>query len=261
MSKKLARILTNKNLSKNITVATACMLHKSPIHSSSPSIKNKDDELLLDEKLSYSYVKSNGIKILNETLDQRLNMISTERPNDIAFKFCDKQSSFTYLELNQRAEEMAQNLLSLGYAKGDRLAIMLPNTPDFVVTALACASIGVISVLMNPSYQQFEIEYMLKKTECKGILIVENSKQCQHYEILNRIMPEFFNSNGQIRSRKVPSLEHVFLSSSTPNKSQKIIYKGTLFLQDYTNYDSIKQNQPEVSVDDNMSLLFTVIFF
>ena len=48
---------------------------------------------------------------------------------------------------------MAQNLLSMGFKKGDRLAIMLPNVPETVVSLIAASQIGVIAVIMNPAYQ------------------------------------------------------------------------------------------------------------
>lgn len=60
---------------------------------------------------------------------------------------------FTFGEVHQRVSSLAQNLLTLGFQKGDRLAISLPNTYELLLTFLAASEIGLISVVLNPAYQ------------------------------------------------------------------------------------------------------------
>ena len=68
---------------------------------------------------------------------------------------------------------------------GDRLNKMAETKPNEVcyTRILAAAQICVIKVLMNPAYQQVEIEFMLAKTRAKGIVMLENLKSLRDNSI------------------------------------------------------------------------------
>ncbi len=82
--------------------------------------------------------------------------------------FYDKK--YSYLELNQLIALQAENLIKLGFSKGDKLLILLPNLPEFVIYFYAIAKVGMISVLVNPLYQAYEIEHIIKDSNAKGII-------------------------------------------------------------------------------------------
>jgi acyl-CoA synthetase (AMP-forming)/AMP-acid ligase II len=209
-------------------------------------------------KLSYRHLEAGNYKFLGATIYDRLEATASERPNDEAFKFSLTQTSFTYREVQQRIDEIAQNLLKHGFKRGDRLGIMLPNTPEFVLTSLAAASIGVVSVLLNPAYQLVEIEYMLKKTKCRGVVILDNLKTLKHYEILTHICPELINSNGELSSAKLPDLKHVILVNNKLVKDNTKNYKGTLSFADLERNNTTSIARPYVDINDDFAMLFTV---
>ncbi len=68
---------------------------------------------------------------------------------------------YSYAELNSDANRMANALQSLGIKKGDRVALYLPNIPEFIVTFLAIAKTGAISVPFNTMLKKREIEYIM----------------------------------------------------------------------------------------------------
>jgi hypothetical protein len=213
-------------------------------------------------KLSYRFTETGRFRLLGTNIYDRLVTMVDERPNEVAYKFCLTQESFTFKEVKERIDELAQNVLSLGYKRGDKLAVMLPNTREYIFTTLAAASIGVISVLLNPAFQLVEIEYMLKKTKCKGVVILDNLKTLQHYEILTKICPEILhtsNSGGEISSKNLPDLKHVILVHNRLTKDNVKNYKGTLPFAQIEKYNSIKQELPYVDMHDTFSMLFTVI--
>lgn len=126
--------------------------------------------------LSYYANTGSDLPLVGQTLQERLNSISALKPNEVAYKFCATQTSFTFLEVKQRVNELAQSYLSLGLQKGDRVALMLPNVPELVLSIYALAQIGCVSVLMNPAYNIDEIDYMMKKTNVKCAVIFDNFK-------------------------------------------------------------------------------------
>ena len=69
--------------------------------------------------------------------------------------------SLTYKELNESVNRFASGLQKMGIKKGDRVAIMLPNCPQFIIAAYATWRIGAIVVCCNPLYMPREIEYLI----------------------------------------------------------------------------------------------------
>jgi len=69
--------------------------------------------------------------------------------------------NLTYKELNESVNHFAAGLQKMGIKKGDRVAIMLPNCPQFIIAAYATWRIGAIVVCCNPLYMPREIEYLI----------------------------------------------------------------------------------------------------
>lgn len=208
---------------------------------------------------SYTHCDTQNLNLIGKTIVECLNDRVSEKPNEIAYKFCLHQKDFTFLELKQRTDEIAQNLLSMGFCKGDRLSIMLPNMPEFVLTTLACASIGVIVALMNPAYQFLEVEYMLKKTGSKGIMIMDNFKSLKHYELMCKICPELATSKrGELQSQKLPNLKHIIMANLDKKSALDTFKNCWQFERDIAIFSSQKKLLPHIDIDDMFAMIFTV---
>ncbi|MGD2097775.1 MAG: long-chain fatty acid--CoA ligase [Desulfobacterales bacterium] len=81
-----------------------------------------------------------------------------------------KDEKITYVELNERANRASCWLQSIGIEKGDRVAAMLNNCPEFIELFLACARLGAIFVPLNFRLAAAELEYLLKN--CRPRLFV-----------------------------------------------------------------------------------------
>jgi len=80
----------------------------------------------------------------------------------------------TYGELDRRSAALGAYLQSLGLAQGTRVAIMLPNIPQFGVTMAAVLRAGYTCVNVNPLYTARELEHQLKDSGATAIVILEN---------------------------------------------------------------------------------------
>ena len=72
------------------------------------------------------------------------------------------------------AARFAAYLQGLGLAKGDRVAIMMPNVPQYPVAVAAILRAGFVVVNVNPLYTPRELEHQLKDSGSKAIVIIEN---------------------------------------------------------------------------------------
>ena len=89
-----------------------------------------------------------------------------------AYSFMGKDVTFGETDALSRA--MAAYLQGLGLSKGDRVAIMMPNMPQYPVTVAAVLRAGLVVVNVNPLYTPRELEHQLKDSGAKAIVIVEN---------------------------------------------------------------------------------------
>lgn len=81
----------------------------------------------------------------------------------------------SFTQIHQRARAMAAYLQQeLGYQKGDRLAIMMPNLMQYPVCLYACFMAGIVAVNINPLYTARELKHQLADADVKGIVIAEN---------------------------------------------------------------------------------------
>ena len=90
----------------------------------------------------------------------------------VAYSFMGKDISFAQTDTLSRA--FAAYLQGLGLVKGDRVAIMMPNVPQYPVVVAAVLRAGFVVVNVNPLYTPRELEHQLKDSGSKAIVIIEN---------------------------------------------------------------------------------------
>ncbi|OTG67634.1 AMP-binding protein [Acinetobacter silvestris] len=116
----------------------------------------------------------------------------------------------TYRELHAKVDSFACSLLRLGLQKADRLAIWSPNCVEWTIAQFAASKAGIILVNLNPAYKKNELEYVLNKVSCKGLIIASQFKTSDYQDVLMRIAPELaFTTDYVLHSEKVPHLKHV----------------------------------------------------
>jgi len=81
--------------------------------------------------------------------------------------------TLTYTELWREIEQFTRVLHSLGLAKGDRVALFLPNCPHFVVTYFAALRLGAVIVPTNPLYSEKELEFQLKDSGAETVVTID----------------------------------------------------------------------------------------
>src|SRR2546429_4334286 len=104
--------------------------------------------------------------------DQMLSHGADRHPENVAVVFRDV--SLTYRELEALTNRFARALLALGVTRGDRICVLAPNCPEYVIAFYAIARVGAVASPMNPSYREREIEYQLNDTEAVAIVVHTN---------------------------------------------------------------------------------------
>ena len=89
-----------------------------------------------------------------------------------AYSFMGRDIS--YEETDVKSQSLAAYFQSLGLQKGDRVAIMMPNVPQYPVAVAAILRAGLVVVNVNPLYTPRELEHQLTDAGAKAIVIIEN---------------------------------------------------------------------------------------
>ena len=89
-----------------------------------------------------------------------------------AYKFMG--GSFSFGAIDDASRALAAWLQASGLVRGDRVAIMMPNVPQYPVAVAAILRAGLVVVNVNPLYTPRELEHQLKDSGAKAIVILEN---------------------------------------------------------------------------------------
>ena len=89
-----------------------------------------------------------------------------------AYKFMGR--SFSFGQIDDASRALAAWLQGQGLVRGDRVAIMLPNVPQYPVAVAAVLRAGLVVVNVNPLYTPRELEHQLKDSGAKAIIVMEN---------------------------------------------------------------------------------------
>ncbi len=92
----------------------------------------------------------------------------------------------TYTQLNDAVNATMDRLLHLGLKQGDKVALMLPNIPEFVYCYFAIIRAGAVAVLLNTSSTPFELTYLLNNSDAK-ILVTQSAGEKKYYGIKDRL--------------------------------------------------------------------------
>jgi long-chain acyl-CoA synthetase len=106
-----------------------------------------------------------------------------ERPRHPALLF--KGATLTYEQLGRASDAFAAALASLGVRRGDRVALLLPNCPQFLIAELGAWKIGAIVAPLNPIYTEHELEPPLRDHGVETIVTLT-----RYYARVKRVQPK-----------------------------------------------------------------------
>lgn len=113
---------------------------------------------------AYRYTDEDSLPVLLERSAARC-------PSAIAITIGDTQIS--YAALSHKVESVAQGLAELGISSGDRVALMLPNTPAYVMSCYALMRLGAVVVSISPASQGAELLSILRVSEAVAVIALD----------------------------------------------------------------------------------------
>jgi long-chain acyl-CoA synthetase len=178
--------------------------------------------------------------------------VALQRPGHPALLF--KGASLSYGELDRLSDAFAAALVAQGVARGDRVALLLPNCPQFVIGQLGAWKAGAVVVPLNPLYTEHELSEMLADSGAETALVLtpfyDKVKGLQPQSKLRRIIAT------NIKEYLPAHLRLLFTALKEKKEGHRIVLQGgDLWLGDLL-HKYAKASRPAVAVDPRDPALF-----
>lgn len=172
-------------------------------------------------------------------LSSRLQEVAAQLPDKEAYVYEGERR--TYGELNAAISKFASGLRSIGIQKGDHIALLLGNSPYFVIGLYGALRAGATVIPINPIYTPDEIGYILNNGDVKAVIG------------LDLLVPLFVKMEVLL-----PNVEHVIVCETPQGKEQGISLteKMKSFTEVLLSGDPSYEG-PELADDDTAVILYT----
>ncbi len=169
--------------------------------------------------------------------DHLLRMAADRTPDRAAIIYHDLH--LTFREVVSMVNCIANGLHDLGLRKGNRICLLTLNRPEYTITFVAAATMGIVVSPMNPAYKEREISYQLENSEADALLI-----QRELLPLLQVVLSQ----------KTFPNLKHIIVTGeSVPESMPSAIPFARLMRQS----SSSRPPQVEIHGDDLVALPYS----
>jgi len=158
------------------------------------------------------------------TLGDLLDKAAETWPEHEAIVYEDQR--ITYRQLHERVQRLAISLIRLGVQKGDKVAVLLTNLPQWAYAEYAVDKIGGVVVPLNTRYSVNELAHVLAHSDATTLVMMDRFQKMDYMAMLKEICPELEALDSRNPDcENLPFLRHIVLHGKTRTK-------GTLNLTD-----------------------------
>ncbi len=206
--------------------------------------------------LSYDSCGSD-LPLLGLTIGQCLDRVAEAFPDREAVVSIPQDIRFTYGEFNRVVDRASKALLKLGIRKGDRVAIWSTNNYEWVTAQYATARIGAILVNINPAYRAHELEYVLRESRARVLMLIESFKSSNYVETLYEVCPEIKGCDpGRVESWRFPELHSVVFIGREQHPGM-FTRRAFAELGDELADEVLAERRTHLSFDDDINIQYT----
>ena len=149
-------------------------------------------------------------QLMEITVGKLLESVADRYPDREAIAYTDRDYRRTWREFDEEVNRIAKGFMAMGVEKGDHVAIWATNVPEWILTLFASAKIGAVLVTVNTNYKVFELEYLLRQSDSKVLVMIEGIKGKGYVDIVNELCPTLKDTQpGAYQNPMLPHLKSV----------------------------------------------------
>ena len=194
---------------------------------------------------------------LRISLGNLLDEVATKHPGNEAMVDLLRGNRYSYEQFRSLTNQLAKGFYKLGLERGERLALWSPNRPEWIVTQFALAKIGVVLVSVDANAQPQQLEYILKQSDSRSLVMAEGIKGSEYIDMVRRLFPEASDSTpGKSNSSNLPELRNLILISDRSSPGM-FNWNEILELGSDVPDTSLSERQLSSQEDSVVSILYT----
>ncbi|GAA0471563.1 fatty acid--CoA ligase family protein [Alkalibacillus silvisoli] len=173
-------------------------------------------------------------------LSDQLSLTAKNHLSKPAYVFNGEETD--YMTLEGSVTKFASSLESLGYRKGDHIALVVGNTPHFVIGLYGAMRLGLTVIPVNPIYTADEISYIINNGDVKGVITLD-------------VLMEKFEQMTSL----IPNVEHYIVGETDPQLQglKTSLKEQTYSFTKLVQTGSLEFDRPTLHDDDTAVILYT----
>ena len=117
---------------------------------------------------------------------------------------------WSFEQLKEDVDRAARGLIELGVQPGDKVALWLPNRPEWIHVLFAAVKIGAVLVPVNTRFRTVDLEYVVRQSDSSTLISVDRSGPVAYLEMVRELCPEIeSDSPNELRTERFPELRRV----------------------------------------------------
>lgn len=150
------------------------------------------------------------MQLFDKTMGEWLEYWAQKTPNKEYIVYSDRDLRFTWKTFDERVNNMAKGLISIGVTRESKVGIWAQNVPDWLTLLYACAKIGAIAITVNTNYKSEELAFILQNSDMHTLCLTDGTPGNDYLETIDKILPELKTTQrGKMRSSNYPELRNV----------------------------------------------------
>ena len=211
---------------------------------------------LSGESLSYVHGACD-VPLIGETIGDLFDRVTEKVPDNEALVSCHQGLRYTYRQLQAACDLLARGLMACGIQKGERVGIWSPNYAEWVITQFATAKIGAILVNVNPAYRVHELEYALRQSGCRALIVAPPYKTTDFAALLREVCPELEDSApGRLSAARLPQLRTV-IALGAQSVGGANTWQQVMAMAHEVSPDLLAARQRSLNFDDAINIQYT----
>lgn len=197
------------------------------------------------------------MELINKTLGQVLHEAAEAMGDKEMIKYTLRDYRRTWREFDEESDTIAKAFIAMGVEKGDHVAIWANNIPEWILTLHACGKTGAVLVTVNTAYKVFELEYLLRQSDTKMLIMGESYKDAYYPDIVNELCPSLKTSRiGELCDVKLPRLETVVYCGEG-DKPGMLNFKRFYDIANTISDEELDRRKASLSPDDVINMQYT----
>lgn len=209
--------------------------------------------------------ETEGVELLDLTIGDMFDQVAQAVPDREAVVYdypeLDMAVRLDYRAFQAEVNRLAKGVLALGIQAGDKVAVLAPNIPEWLLLEMALAKIGAVLVTVNTGYRAAELEYLLRNGDIHTLFTVPEYRNNSFIDALHGLLPELSRCRDPrhdlLRAEALPRLRRVVLMRAGTPQPGCLPFDDVLAMGDAIGDEPLRARQAGVKPGDVVQIQYT----